>query len=99
MEIKQEKHDTTLRLTLIGRLDTTTAPELQAVVQSSLENVAKLELDFAAVEYISSAGLRVLLMAQKCMAKQGKMELFHVNELVMQILDMSGFSKILTVVR
>ena len=62
MEIKQEKHDTTLRLTLIGRLDTTTAPELQAVVQSSLENVAKLELDFAAVEYISSAGLRVLLM-------------------------------------
>ncbi len=82
---------------LEGRLDTITAPELEKELKASLDGVSELVLDFAKLEYISSAGLRVLLAAQKLMAKQGSMKLVNVNETIMEILDVTGFVDILTI--
>ena len=82
---------------LEGRLDTVTAPELEQALQVSLDGITELTLDFAGLEYISSAGLRVLLSAQKIMTKQGQMKLIHVNETVMEIFEVTGFSDILTI--
>ena len=82
---------------LEGRLDTVTAPELEKELKESLENVSELTLDFDKLEYISSAGLRVLLSAQKTMNKQGEMKLLHVNETIMEIFEVTGFSDILTI--
>ena len=82
---------------LKGRLDTTTAPELDKEFEKSLDGVSELELDCAKLEYISSAGLRVLLSVQKRMNKQGSMKIFNVNEIVMEIFDVTGFSDILTI--
>lgn len=86
-----------LCVTLEGRLDTTTAPELEKLLQESLPGVRELVLDFEKLDYISSAGLRVLLAAQKIMAKQGGMKLLHVNESIMEILEVTGFVDILTI--
>ena len=83
--------------TLEGRLDTVTAPELESELKASLDGVTVLVLDFEKLEYISSAGLRVLLAAQKIMNKQGSMKLTHVNETIMEIFEVTGFSDILTV--
>ncbi len=83
--------------TLGGRLDTTTAPELEESLKNSLDGVSKLTLDMAALDYISSAGLRVLLSVQKIMNKQGEMKLTNVNESIMEILEVTGFSEILTI--
>ena len=83
--------------TLAGRLDTTTAPDLEKELKASLNGVSELVLDFAGLEYISSAGLRVLLSAQKIMNKQGSMKLKNVNEIIMEILEVTGFSEILTI--
>ena len=83
--------------TLTGRLDTTTAPELEKELKDSLDSVSELTLDFAGLDYISSAGLRVLLAAQKTMNKQGSMKLKNVNETIMEIFEVTGFSDILTV--
>ena len=80
-----------------GRLDTTTAPVLDAALKESLAGVSELTLDFSEVGYISSAGLRVLLTAQKLMNTQGRMKITHVNEIVKEIFDISGFSRILTI--
>lgn len=82
---------------LEGRLDTVTAPDLEKAFKESLDGVTELELDFAGLEYISSAGLRVLLAAQKVMNKQGEMRLIHVNETIMEIFEVTGFSDILTI--
>lgn len=82
---------------LEGRLDTVTAPELEAAFRETLEGVTELTLDFGKLEYISSAGLRVLLAAQKQMNKQGKMKLIHVGETIMEIFEVTGFSDILTI--
>ena len=82
---------------LEGRLDTTTAPELERELKASLDGVKELTLDFAGLEYISSAGLRILLSAQKTMNAQGSMELIHVNETIMEIFEVTGFSDILTI--
>ncbi len=82
---------------LEGRLDTVTAPELEQALQDSLDGITELTLDFAGLEYISSAGLRVLLSAQKIMTKQGQMKLIHVNETVMEIFEVTGFTDILTI--
>lgn len=82
---------------LEGRLDTVTAPELEKELKASLDGVTSLTLDFGKLEYISSAGLRVLLAAQKLMAKQGSMKLTGVNETIMEILDVTGFADILTI--
>ena len=82
---------------LAGRLDTTTAPDFEKELKESLGGVSELELDFAGLEYISSAGLRVLLSAQKTMNKQGSMKLKNVNETIAEIFEVTGFSEILTV--
>ena len=82
---------------LEGRLDTNTAPELEKELTSSLEGVSELELDFAKLDYISSAGLRVLLAAQKIMAKQGSLKIKNVNDAIMDIFNVTGFSAILTI--
>ena len=97
MDIKKTKNDTTLTLAIQGRIDTTTAPQLETELKADLDGVTELRLDFTGVEYISSAGLRVLLSAQKLMSRQGKMVLSHVNESVMEVFEVTGFSDILTI--
>ena len=82
---------------LAGRLDTVTAPELEADLMGIIEGVKELVLDFEKLDYISSAGLRVLLSAQKTMNKQGTMKIVHVKEVIMDIFEMTGFLDILTV--
>ena len=86
-----------LTVGLEGRLDTTTAPQLEAELKASLPGVTSLIFDFSQLEYISSAGLRVILYAQKVMNKQGTMVLRHVNEMVMEVFEITGFSTILTI--
>ena len=86
-----------LTLTVEGRLDTTTAPQLESELKKSLGGIEELTLDFEKLEYISSAGLRVLLSAQKVMNRQGTMVIRHVNESVMEVFEVTGFSDILTV--
>ncbi|QHQ63820.1 anti-sigma factor antagonist [Anaerocolumna sedimenticola] len=86
-----------LTVELIGRLDTTTAPQLEAELKTSLNGVDSLIMDFAELEYISSAGLRVLLSAQKVMNKQGKMVVRHVNETIFEVFEVTGFIDILTI--
>ena len=83
---------------LEGRLDTVTAPELEQALKESLEGVTELTLDMEKLEYISSAGLRVLLAAQKQMNKQGEMKLTHVGETILEIFEVTGFNEILTIV-
>ena len=97
MEIKQTKNDKELLIALEGRLDTMTAPQLEAELKGGLGGVEALTLDLEKLEYISSAGLRVLLSAQKTMAKQGKMKLIHVNETVMEVFEVTGFTDFLTI--
>ena len=87
MEIRKEKKDSALSLAIEGRIDTTTAPQLETELKADLDGVTELRLDFGQVEYISSAGLRVLLSAQKLMNRQGKMVLTHVSESVMDVID------------
>ena len=82
---------------LSGRLDTTTAPELDQELKSSLNGVTVLTLDMKELAYISSAGLRVLLSAQKTMSRQGEMKLIHVSETIMEIFEVTGFADILTI--
>ena len=80
-----------------GRLDTTTAPELESALKEIIPGTSELVLDLEGLEYISSAGLRVLLSAQKAMNKQGRMKLCHVNDTITEIFDVTGFSDILTI--
>ena len=82
---------------LDGRLDTVTAPDLEKALRASLDGVKELTLDFEKLDYISSAGLRVLLSTQKLMAKQGSMKLVHVGETILEIFEVTGFSEILTI--
>lgn len=86
-----------LNIALEGRLDTTTAPQLEQELKSALEGLTELTLDLEKLEYISSAGLRVLLSAQKVMSKQGEMKLNHVNDIIMEIFEVTGFTDILTI--
>ena len=97
LNINKKLEDKTLTVTLEGRLDTTTAPQLEAELKSDLADVTSLVMDFEKLEYISSAGLRVLLSAQKRMMKQGEMKVIHVNEAIMEIFEVTGFSDILTI--
>lgn len=85
-----------LWLALKGRLDTTTAPQLDAALAGALDDVDALTLDFSGLEYLSSSGLRVLLSAQRTMNRQGSMKITHVNEAIQEIFDITGFSEILT---
>lgn len=97
MNIENEFNGNVSTLKVIGRLDTTTAPKLEAVVSETIGTCDQLVLDFAGLEYISSAGLRVILKAQKAMAAKGGMKLMHVNETIMEIFEITGFSDILTI--
>lgn len=97
MTIEKTMEGTKLTLTLTGRLDTTTAPQLETELKRSVGGVESLVLDFADLEYLSSAGLRVLLAAQKVMNKQGKMVIRHVNETISEVFEITGFSDILTI--
>ena len=97
MYIEKNVTETELTVTLTGRLDTTTAPELEKELKASLDGVTTLTLDMEKLEYISSAGLRVLLSAQKIMNKQGEMKVIHVGETIMEIFEVTGFSDILTI--
>ena len=97
MTIEKSVNGTELTVVLSGRLDTTTAPQLEAELKASVDGVESLILDFAALEYLSSAGLRVLLAAQKTMNKQGSMVVRNVNETITEIFEVTGFCDILTV--
>ena len=97
MTIEKTLCGTELTVTLAGRLDTTTAPVLEAELKAALPGVEALTLDFEKLDYLSSAGLRVLLAAQKVMNRQGSMVVRHVNETIAEIFDVTGFCDILTV--
>ena len=97
MTIHKQEENGALHIALEGRLDTTTAPELEASLRESLTGVTELTLDMAALEYISSAGLRVLLSAQKIMNKQGEMKIINVGEVINEIFEVTGFSDILNI--
>lgn len=96
MDITKEKNGTNLTLKVSGRLDTSTSPQLEAEL-SSLSGVEDLVLDFENLEYLSSAGLRVILSMQKQMNKQGKMTIRHVNDMIMEVFEITGFVDILTI--
>lgn len=97
MTINKNLEGSTLTLSVEGRLDTTTAPQLEAEIRNHLDGVTSLIMDFKALEYISSAGLRVLLASQKIMNKQGTMVIRSANENVMEVFEVTGFSDILTI--
>ena len=97
MNINIEKAENSTLFKLEGRLDTVTAPELENAINNEGEELKNLVLDFSGINYISSAGLRVLLGAQKKMNVQGSMELINVSENVMDILEMTGFADVLVI--
>lgn len=97
MEITKTQEGTKLTVAVSGRLDTNTAPELDAAIKESIEGMTEVVLDIADLEYISSAGLRVLLSTQKTMMRQGSMKVINVQEPVMEVLEVTGFSDILTI--
>jgi anti-sigma B factor antagonist len=97
MDIKKQLNGTELIVSLAGRLDTITSPQLEAELQDALQEVTNLHFDFNELEYISSAGLRVMLAAQKQMDNQGAMTIRNVSDVIMEILDMTGFSDIMTI--
>ena len=97
MTITKNQNGSHLDMALEGRLDTTTAPQLEAELKQSMDGVTELELDFAGLEYLSSAGLRVLLSAQKVMNRQGSMVIKNMNETIMEIFEVTGFADILTI--
>lgn len=97
MEIKKTQNGAALDVAVAGRLDTTTAPQLEAELKGSLDGITALTLDFAGLEYISSAGLRVLLATQKVMNTQGKMVIRNVNDDIKEVFEITGFCYILTI--
>ena len=97
MTIDKKTNGSELIVALTGRLDTTTAPQLESELRTSLTGITALCLDFAGLEYLSSAGLRVILAAQKVMNRQGSMVVKNVNETIQEVFDITGFSDILTI--
>ncbi|MBR4655212.1 MAG: STAS domain-containing protein [Oscillospiraceae bacterium] len=97
LNINKAVDDRKALIALEGRLDTATAPELEHVLSKTMHKIDELTLDFEKLDYISSAGLRVLLTAQKQMSQQGGMKLIHVNETIMDVFEITGFSDILTI--
>ena len=97
LNINQIKEDSKLTIALEGRLDTITSRELETALKGAIEGVSELVMDFEKLDYISSAGLRVLLSAQKTQNRQGSMKVIHVNESIMEIFEVTGFSDILTI--
>jgi len=97
LNLEKKMENGSLTVALEGRLDTSTSPELEKELKASLDGVTALTLDFEKLEYISSAGLRVLLTAQKTMNKQGTMRILRVNDTIREIFEVTGFSDILTI--
>ena len=97
MTIQKTLEGTELTIALEGRLDTVTSPELEEELSGALEEIDALVFDFEKLDYISSAGLRVLLSAQKKMNAKGTMKVLHVNEDIMDVFDITGFSDVLTI--
>ncbi|MBQ7124288.1 MAG: STAS domain-containing protein [Oscillospiraceae bacterium] len=97
MNIEKTQNAAELEIKVRGRLDTATAPQLEAELKESLSGIEKLILDFAELDYLSSAGLRVLLSAQKTMNKQGEMVVRGINETIAEIFEVTGFCDILTI--
>ena len=97
MKITKSMSGTSLSIALEGRLDTTTAPELEKELRDSVDAATELTLDFAKLDYISSAGLRVLLSAHKAMTKKDGMKVTNVNEIVKEVFDVTGFADILDI--
>lgn len=97
MKIDHILNNTELTMLLEGRLDTTTSPELEKYLKNVLNGIESLIFDFEKLEYISSAGLRVLLSAQKVMRNQGSMKIIHVNSTIMEVFEITGFTDILTI--
>lgn len=97
MTIEKKIENGNVTLAVSGRLDTTTAPELEKVLDNSLDGTKELVFDMTGLEYISSAGLRVILKAQKAMNAQGSMKLIGVNDSIMEVFDITGFLDILTI--
>ena len=97
LKIEKTMDNGVLNVALEGRLDTTTAPQLEGELREALAGADRLELELQKLEYISSAGLRVLLSAQKIMAKKGGMTLHHVSETIMEIFEVTGFVDILDI--
>ena len=97
MTITKKQNGTALEIALEGRLDTMTAPELEAELNKSLGGADSLTMDFSKLEYISSAGLRVLLSAYKIMNAKDGMTVTHVNEIVQEVFEVTGFAEILTI--
>lgn len=97
LKIEKKTERTKDIVILSGRLDTTTAPELETFTEKELADTQELVLDFEKLEYISSAGLRVLLKMQKLMNKKGSMKLIHVGEIIKEVFEITGFMDILTI--
>ena len=97
MNIEKNITGSAASIKMIGRLDTTTAPQLEAVIDDCIAGIEEFVLDCSELEYVSSAGLRVILKTQKQMNMQGNMKLIHVNDSIMEVFDITGFSDILTI--
>ena len=97
MNINTKKEDSKLIIELEGRLDTVTSPQLDEVIQAEIDSVDAIILDLERLEYMSSAGLRILLSTEKVMSKKGGMTVIHVNSDIMEIFEITGFSEILTI--
>ncbi len=97
MTIAKTQNGSALTLALEGRLDTVTSPELEKELKASMGGAESLVLDFSKLDYISSAGLRVLLSAHKAMSGKGGMKVINVNEVVQEVFDVTGFADILTI--
>lgn len=97
MKINKTKQEKELTIALEGRLDTTTAPQLEQELQNSLAGVENLVFDLSGLEYLSSAGLRVLLYAQKVMNKQGRMTVRGANDMISEVFEITGFVDILNI--
>lgn len=97
MNIEKNVIGNATSMKVVGRLDTTTAPQLEAAIDDCIADVKEFVLDCSGLEYVSSAGLRVILKTQKQMNKQGSMKLIHVNDTIMEVFDITGFADILTI--
>lgn len=98
MKVTKNLEGSKLTVAVEGRLDTTTAPALEDALKDALGGVEELALDFGQLQYISSAGLRVLLSLQKTMNKQGSMKVCNANDDIMEVFDITGFTDVLTIV-
>ena len=97
MKIISKRNGSTMEIALDGRLDTTTAPELEKEVRGKLAGITELVFDFSEVEYVSSAGLRIMMLAKKELKAGGIMKVRNANELILEVFEVTGFSDVVTI--